>query len=338
MAHPAGRAGRSHSTTGSVVALCSAACLAILSACGSSSSGDATAAPKTLTKVTVVVPSITTTYLALFIGQYDGLYRKAGLDVTIETITSTAMIPALLSNQAQFLGAVGDIFNPFVQQLKIVEASSLWAPDALVSQKGITSIQQLKGTTLAGGGGTYGQPNNYIRAVMTKAGVPAGRYTVANVSSDAGGRFEAVEAGKASATPVDLNYLVAPPVKGYPVLAKGHVFRSMGAGLLTSDALIKSNKSLVSRMVQATAEATKIGDTNEKVAVAAWKKGTAVEHYTYTTAQWDQIWQLEKDIFSTNGRPPAASQTAYQSLIETSQTLPGKPTLSQLFNLSFLPK
>lgn len=312
-----------------------------LSACGSGSNNGSTSgttAPKKLTTVTVVVPAYTTTFLQLFVGEYDGYFKKYGLNVKIEKVPGVAMVPALLSGEAQFIGAVGQTFDPSKQKMKIVEASSLWAPFALVGAKDVTSIQQLKGKTIAGGGPVTGQPDQFIKVAMSEAGISSKTYSVATVSDTAGGRFDAVEAGKATAAPVDLNYLVAPPVEGWPVLAKGKVFHSMGSGLFTSTAELKSDPSVVKRMVEASAAATAAGYKSEKVAVAAWKKGLATEHLGYTTAQWDQIWKLEKPIFAGDGCPTSAAEQTFLSLIKTSITLPAVPAFSQVFYLKYLPK
>ncbi len=115
-----------------------------------SSSPSSAAAP--LTNITVAYAATGAGYSDLYVGVADGIFKKYGLNVTLQQITPANLVSALISGSAQIGGAVADgvasaiLKGESLQFIALTEGTynlQLWV------NKNITSIKQLAGQTLA---------------------------------------------------------------------------------------------------------------------------------------------------------------------------------------------
>jgi ABC-type nitrate/sulfonate/bicarbonate transport system substrate-binding protein len=323
-----------------VAAVAAAALATALAACGSATSS--AAGPKPLTTVTVTIPAVSIAFTPIYVGQYDGYYREAGLKVNTVIIPVQLEPQALVGSQVEFDGSLGFLMNaiaghPDEFPVKVLAACGNSAPFVLVGGPGITKISQLRGKVIAGDAANS-QPNLFVQAVLQQHGILPGQYGVDEVGAAAAGRWALVQAGKASAAMVDPNDPVLPPVKGHTVLANGSAYPSIGCGIAATTSFIGSHNAVVRAFVAATAKASHAAATNEAQAVAGMKNGLASLHLGYTQAQWERAWQLSKFIWSRNGLPTAASERAALTAAKQQDQLPALPKASLIFDLRYVPK
>ena len=316
----------------------------LVAVCGTGGASSAAAAKSStqLTTVTVTLPVPAVSFLPYYIGQYDGLYKKAGLKVLLQYVPPAVETGELLATKVQFLGAVsvGEqnaiAKSPSQFPLKIVEVSTQYSVFDVVGAPGITSLNQLVGKVVAGDGAA-GQVTEVLQQVLGAHGIQPSQYSIANVANETAATA-LVEAGKASATAIDVVELASPALHGFKILATGKSVLSLGSGLVTTEARISTQASLVRRMVSVTARATKLAATNEKVAIAALRRGMASLNLGYSTAQWKAAWKDSRYMFTTNGKPMPAAQQTFLDLIQKSTGLPSAPPASLLFDFKFLGK
>ena len=135
----------------------------VVGACGSSSSSSSssattvapssqssTAAP--LTNMTIAYAATGAGYSDLYVGVTDGIFKKYGLNVTLQQITPANLVSALISGSAQIGGAVADGVASAIlkgESLKFVALTEGTYNLQLWVNKNITSVSQLAGQTLA---------------------------------------------------------------------------------------------------------------------------------------------------------------------------------------------
>jgi ABC-type nitrate/sulfonate/bicarbonate transport system substrate-binding protein len=149
----------------------------VLAACGSSGStgsGSGSSAPKTVTNISVGTSGATGVYLPLYVGVQTGLFKKYGLNVTLQTLTPASVTAATLSDNVNIgwdgPGLVGGILgNPTAKVIFTAGPTVFY----IYAKKGITSIQQLKGKTI-GVTTPGGAIDTAVRAAITKAGMTPG--------------------------------------------------------------------------------------------------------------------------------------------------------------------
>jgi NitT/TauT family transport system substrate-binding protein len=165
--------------TTTLVAALGLAATAALSGCGSSDSGSASGG-KTQTVNFGYIGDFNGTSL-LAIADDQGLWKKHGLEAKTKVFTNGPLqIQALGTGDLDF-GYIGPgaIWLPASGQAKIVAINTLGRADRVIAQPGITSMQQLKGKTVAVPQGTSG--DMILTLALKKAGMTKDDVKVVNM-------------------------------------------------------------------------------------------------------------------------------------------------------------
>lgn len=162
-----GRA-RVASSIAAVVTLCVA-----LGACSSSGGGGGGGGGTTTIKVGT--SGATGVYLPLYVGVQTGLFKKAGLDVKLQTLTPTAVTAATLSDNIDIgwdgPGMIGGILGQPSAKVIFTAGPTVFY---LYGQKGLHTVSDLKGKTV-GVTTPGGAIDGAVRAAITKAGLQPGK-------------------------------------------------------------------------------------------------------------------------------------------------------------------
>lgn len=178
-----------------------------LNACSGLPKGSSAANPTNLTPATIAVTSwIGNT--ALYIAEEKNFFRDSGLNLTIRTFVSVAeSFPAFAIGQIQAVAPVtSEVVSLSAQQTDYrivgVMDTSVGA-DAILAQKGISSVQDFKGKRIAvqrGGVGHF-----FLLQILAEAGMTEEDVIIVDTTTEAGAA--AFEAGN-----VELAYSHAPYV------------------------------------------------------------------------------------------------------------------------------
>jgi NitT/TauT family transport system substrate-binding protein len=193
-----------------------------LAACGSSDDGEkADSSTKLVTwKHGLLNPGTESGFLLM--AQEKGLFKKYGVDLKIVTFASgQQLFPALIAGQVDSIeGSPGALF-PAVEKgadLRIVGSSMPGLSYAIYAKKGIESVEQLKGKTLA-----ISVPNSLpaqvLQAIMLEKGVGLDDVKYVNAGSNAD-RYKAVVAGTADAAISPSDFVPQAEADGINVIAE----------------------------------------------------------------------------------------------------------------------
>lgn len=122
--------------------------------CGSSNTHAASDPVGVLEKTDLVLayPQASGVFTPIFVASEAGLFKKYGLNVKLQQLNPQLSVQAVVSGSADVSVAAGDLVNASIQgaKIKLVGSSMSQLVFQLWAAKEITSIQQLKGKTLAG--------------------------------------------------------------------------------------------------------------------------------------------------------------------------------------------
>src|SRR5947209_398052 len=129
---------------------------------GANGSGTASAAPAHATTKFRIAFSTWTGYGPLVVGVKQGFFKKLGLDVSYTVVESaTAREAALRANQLDGAATTVDTFTRWSAQGQPIQVilgiDRIAGGDVIVAKKGITSVKQLKGKTVAVAPGTVSE-------------------------------------------------------------------------------------------------------------------------------------------------------------------------------------
>lgn len=112
---------------------------------------DAVAAPEK-TDLVVAYPQASGVFTPLFVASDGGLFKKYGLNVKLQQLNPQLSVQSVVSGSADMSVAAGDLVNASLQgaKIKLVGSSMSQLVFQLWAAKEITTVQQLKGKTLAG--------------------------------------------------------------------------------------------------------------------------------------------------------------------------------------------
>ena len=104
------------------------------------------------TDLVLAYPQASGVFTPIFVASEAGLFKKYGLNVKLQQLNPQLSVQAVVSGSADVSVAAGDLVNASVQgaKIKLVGSSMSQLVFQLWAAKEITSVQQLKGKTLAG--------------------------------------------------------------------------------------------------------------------------------------------------------------------------------------------
>ncbi|BBB01280.1 hypothetical protein RVR_8600 [Actinacidiphila reveromycinica] len=175
-----------------------------LAACGSSgTSSGSSSGGASADRITFGDLSPTTTLTPFYAAEYEGFFKKAGLDVSVEKFTGggSSSVAALATGAVDVASGgptnfIGDIAEKAVSGRIFAQAAG--AQYDVLAAKGITSIAQLKGRTIGVSGGNSAD-EIYLMAVLSHYGVDPDDVTFVTAGTLAQ-RFGAVSGGTVKAT------------------------------------------------------------------------------------------------------------------------------------------
>jgi NitT/TauT family transport system substrate-binding protein len=129
-------------------------CVLILALLGGPFDGRAASDAGKLEKTEIVLayPQPSGVFTPIFVADEAGLFKKYGLNVTLQQLNPQLSVQSLVSGSADASVAAGDLVNAALQgaSVKLVGSSMSQLVFQLWAAKDITQVQQLKGKLLAG--------------------------------------------------------------------------------------------------------------------------------------------------------------------------------------------
>ena len=305
---------------------------------GSAGASQKSAKGKALTTVTMELPTRAgVSYVPNYLGIEDGIYKKHGIQLKLETITPTVAVPLILSGGLDFMAATGSAQSSSLRGQAIptyeVEGKSQFF--TLVGAPGITSISQLKGKTIVGES-AVSAANTWEITVLKHYGISTTQVSYVNIAGGDAPRIAYVTAGKGAATAVTPVESILMQKEGMKVLSTGNfpATEQAAGGFATSPAFANSHKKLMKNLAAATVEATKIVATTKKKA----EKVLESTPYDVAKANVAKLFARLKPTWVTTGKPPQVAITNLLQTLKAEFKLSTTPSESLLFTWKFLPK
>ena len=217
-------------------------------------------APAALQKVTINYPTRSGASWPLYIAKNGGYYEKYGLDVDLQFGVHPAGIAMLTSGQAVMVNhslEQGMVASSRGGDFALKGSSSNKGIFALIGQKTLTDLKQIKGKRIAVG--QIGDaPYNYTVALLGTLGLGARDVEWIPVGTDVSGRAAALTTNRADATLLTAPNYFRLEEQGYTNLANLADTDVFAATVyLFSKAAITANPTLPEQIIKAHAEAIK---------------------------------------------------------------------------------
>ncbi len=238
-------------------------------ACASGSGRSAPPAPSStpeLVKLTIHLPSRSTSYLPWYIAIERGYFQEQNLDVQILQAPGTVGVQALVAGQMDFTGAAGSAIPAIAQgtPLKVVYVQSGKPNYWLTTLPEINTLQDLKGKRIVVpnlGGSTY---ERLLSASLRRVGMdPASDVTyVAGGSAGGGGSdilVAALVAGAADGMVGNVLQRLAAEEHGFHTIhGFGDEFADIQGGVATSEDLLHNRADVARRFFIAAVKSTRV--------------------------------------------------------------------------------
>jgi NitT/TauT family transport system substrate-binding protein len=274
--------------TGLVIAL--AAC----SSSSSSSSGGTTAASSPV-NISVGTSGATGVYLPLYVGVQTGLFKKYGLNVTVQTLTPNAVTAATLSDNVNIGWDGPGLVSGILSSPSSAKVIFTAGPTAfyLYAKKGITSVQGLKGMTVAvtTPGGAI---DTAVRAAIKNAGLTPGTDVKIAYLQTNSAALAAVENGSVQAAGVSPPTSIQATQGGLTDI-ENITSLSPPSVLAVNSSFAASNGPAITKFITAFKAAEQLTRSNEADAAAALKtyvKLTVPSQITGTWSQYKSVWTV----------------------------------------------
>jgi ABC-type nitrate/sulfonate/bicarbonate transport system substrate-binding protein len=227
------------------------------------------------TKLTLAYPTRSGASWPLWLAKHAGIYQKHGLDVTLEFGVHPAGIAMLVSGQAQMVNyGIEQILTASTREPAFVMmGSSLNKGNfALVAQKGINKVEDLKGKRI--GIGRLGDTLYvYTLDLLEKFGMGARDVQWVSTGTDASARAKMMQGGQ-----IDASLMVAPAyfkleAQGFTVLdlLVNHPDIFVSTAYVFKKSWVKDNADVPSRLIMAHAEAIQRFYDDKALAVQAYR-------------------------------------------------------------------
>ncbi|GEM_PF-2976787 len=299
---------------------------------GGSASASAKPAASGLTPVSIEVPNKGIAFAYLYVAQDLGIFQKHGIDPRISVIAPPAASAALQAGELDFMSAVGSAMTAALGGLpiRVVEVSSNQPNFLMYGAKGVTSVDQLKGKTVA----AYA-PGNTVNLVMVellkRKGLDASQYTILNAGADAG-RAAAIQNGAAAATLMEASNALALKKDGFPQLTTiADVPALPFTGLAASQSTLKSKAAVMREAIAATLEGTDLMRTQKAQVLPVLQK-----EFDLSADDAGQLFDEMQGSWTDSGKPSqAATDFEFASLqVEQKLSAPVKP--EQVYDFSIV--
>lgn len=303
-----------------VLAMALAACSSGSSSSGSTSAGGTPAASSTTT-ITVGTSGATGVYLPLYVGVQTGLFKKYGLNVNLQTLTPSAVTAATLSDNVNIgwdgPGLVGGILtNPSAKVIFTAGPTAFY----IYAKKGITSVADLKGKTVAvtTPGGAI---DTAVRAAITKAGLKPGvdvkiAYLQTNSAALAATETGSVQAaGVSPPTSIQATQAGLVDIENITALSPPSV-------LAVNSGWAASNGPAITKFITAFKAAVQLAASNETDSANALKTYVKLTDQAQITGTWTQY----KPVWVVQPYPVSQMQDLLNQLASSNPPVKGAST------------
>jgi NitT/TauT family transport system substrate-binding protein len=317
---------------------------AALAACGGSSSGSASNDGKATTKISFGDLGSSPTMTPFYAAVYEGFFKKAGLDVSVEKFTGggSSSVAALATGAVDVASGgptnfIGDIAKKAVSGKMFAQVAG--ADYDILAAKGVTSISQLKGQKIGVSGGNSAD-EIYLIAALAHYGIKSGDVTFVTAGTPAE-RLSAISNGTIKATAeADTQRSVEHSVGSIVLPSQSSPVQVPGQALWASSSFLKNNSATLKKMVRVLVSATTwvSQPANKKAAVADCQKGTgapasscaetlAVDSDRAQAGKWtwSSTWAVDpvgitQAIAATSQAVSEAKGLAFADVVDTSIT------------------
>lgn len=304
-------------TRGKRIGACVAAtglAAAALAGCGSSSDDKASSDGGSstdggLTKVVVATPGPSSAFGFLWVAQDQGIFKKYGLDVKIETVSNSAQIPGLTKGSFQFIPQAGTTERAALEHQPVVNVLSALtnATSALVVGPDIKTLDDLKGKKIATAS-PVSTPTLLAKDYLAKHGLADSVKLVSLQNEKA--QETAFTSGQTAGLFLNLDVSVKAQslVKGATLLASPSDLDlppGAQAGLATSKKFLQEHPDTVKAMIGAALEATKFSIDHPDETTAIYSKA-----FETTPEQAKEIYDEIKPFIVLRAAPSDAELSA----------------------------
>jgi ABC-type nitrate/sulfonate/bicarbonate transport system substrate-binding protein len=252
-----------------------------LAACGSSgSSSEPSSGGTSATKITFGDLSPTTTLTPFYAAVYEGFFKKAGLNVSVEKFTGggSSSVAALATGAVDVASGgptnfISDIAKKAVSGKIFAEVAG--AQYDVLAAKGTTAVPQLKGKTIGVSGGNSAD-EIYLMAVLSHYGIKPGDVTFVTAGTLAQ-RFGAISSGTIKGTAeLDTQRTVEQQVGSVILKAEDSPVQVPNVTLWGSDSFLASHAAALKQMVSVLVSSAKWASqpANKAAALADCEKGS----------------------------------------------------------------
>lgn len=224
--------------------------------------------PVKLTPLRIGVPSHSATIMPFFVARERGFFSDEGIEAEIILMKAPQTVQALLGGSVEFGAAAGTAVSAAVGGVEVrVVAAVVDKPTFdLISQPGITTVEQLRGKKI-GVSGVGALSEILGRRLLLAHGVRPDQVTFLGLGPSHV-TYMALKTGTIDATLLQIPLNFAAVDDGFRKLAyTGDTSRSLQGGLATTKAIISQRPDLVTRVVRATLRAIRLIRDDRKFGV-----------------------------------------------------------------------
>ena len=293
-----------------------------LAACSSSSAktstGSGGSGTTTTTTINVGTSGATGAYGPLYVGLQQKVFEKYGLNVKAQTLTPNSVTAAVLAGNIDiaFDGpnlVAGILSNPSAH----IQASAGPTVFYIFAKKGITSLQQLKGKTIAvtTPGGSL---DTAVKAAIAKAGMkPGSDIKIAYLQTNSAA-LAATETGSVQAAGVSPPTSVQAQQAGLVNIGNITQFSPLGL-MAVNDKFSQSQGPALLKFMQAFKAASDLAIANNADSDAAIKQYVKITDQ----AQLDGTWQGYRQVWTISPYPDAGMEAVLQGLANANPPVKG---------------
>jgi ABC-type nitrate/sulfonate/bicarbonate transport system substrate-binding protein len=225
-------------------------------------------------KVTLAVPSFSSSQMPPFVAKELGYYRDEGLDTEIVLMRAGLAVQALVAGSVDYTGAPGSVVAAAVQGVKVLVTMAYANKPLydLVVRPDIESYAQLKGKTL-GLGALGGFSIEIPRLMLGKNGLDPKRDVTMILIGATPDRFAALKANTIQATLLEPSYNFIAYKDGFRKLGySGDYFQTLQGALTTSERKLRTDADEARRFTKATLRGFLAYRNRREVAIPILKK------------------------------------------------------------------
>ena len=270
-----------------------------------------------------------------------GIFKKHGLDITVPSIVQAKMVQAVIGGSVDMSLASGATLAFIAKGAPLKAVAALSGPPRILvlvvrSDKSVTSVDQLKGRTVAIT--NFGSLTDWaVAQLLTSKGWKASDVQMAAVGSTPA-RIAALKAKNADAAVVDIGAALNLEDHGDAkiLVGFGDVIKNFQNQIIyASDKIIKDNPQAVRGFVAGWFETIAYAKSHKPETVAFLQKAM---HYSPSVAGKAYDALFPTDFFSTDGTIDPKTLAAMAKNFYEQKRLPKEVDLTQYVTTQFLPK